>query len=102
MQLEWVDAEIKEVQHAIKNTGETVEIQLDLLRNRILRFELILNMVSCVVAMGALVTGVFGMNLLSGWEMHPSLFYKVTTLMGVAMVAVLGGAMLYAVKGKLL
>lgn len=34
-----------------------MEIQLDLLRNRILRFELLLNIVTAVVSFGCLVTG---------------------------------------------
>lgn len=58
MQLEWADTEIREAQHAIRNTEDTVEIQLDLLRNRILRFELLLNIVTAVVSFGCLVTGV--------------------------------------------
>ncbi len=57
MQLEWADTEIREAQHAIRNTEDTVEIQLDLLRNRILRFELLLNIVTAVVSFGCLVTG---------------------------------------------
>jgi hypothetical protein len=60
MQLEWADTEIREAQHAIRNTEDTVEIQLDLLRNRILRFELLLNIVTAVVSFGCLVTGTRG------------------------------------------
>ena len=56
-QLEWADTEIREIQHAIRNTEDTVEIQLDLLRNRILRFELVLNIVASVISFGCLVTG---------------------------------------------
>lgn len=56
-QVEWADTEIKEIQQAIRNTEDTVEIQLDLLRNRILRFELVLNIISAVLAVGACTTG---------------------------------------------
>ena len=63
-QLEWADTEIREIQHAIRNTEDTVEIQLDLLRNRILRFELLLNIVASVISFGCLVTGAWGFNLM--------------------------------------
>jgi hypothetical protein len=36
---------------------ENVELQLDLLRNRILRFELFLSISSFVISCGALITG---------------------------------------------
>lgn len=98
MQLEWADTEIREVQHAIRNTEDTVEIQLDLLRNRILRFELVLNIVTSVVSVGCLVTGLFGMNLLSGLEAHPSAFYIVTVAGGVTMAAILALAFVYGIR----
>jgi magnesium transporter len=101
-QLEWADTEIKEIQHAIRNTEDTVEIQLDLLRNRIMRFELFLNMLSSVLALGAVVTGVFGMNLQSGYEIHPTYFVRVTALLTVVMLAFLGVGIMYGVRGKLL
>lgn len=46
-------------------------------------------------------TGLFGMNLLSGLESHPSAFYVVTVVGGVAMLAVLGAIVMYGVKVKL-
>lgn len=101
MQLEWADTEIREVQHAIRNTEDTVEIQLDLLRNRILRFELVLNIVTSVVSFGCLVTGLFGMNLLSGVEAHPSAFYLVTVIGGVTMAAVLALAFIYGIRSNI-
>ncbi|GAB5036288.1 mitochondrial magnesium transporter mrs2p [Nannochloropsis oceanica] len=101
MQLEWADTEIREVQHAIRNTEDTVEIQLDLLRNRILRFELVLNIVTSVVSFGCLVTGLFGMNLLSGMEAHPSAFYVVAVVGGVTMAAVLALAFIYGVRSNI-
>ena len=101
MQLEWADTEIREVQHAIRNTEDTVEIQLDLLRNRILRFELVLNIVTSVVSFGCLITGLFGMNLLSGMEAHPSAFYVVAVVGGVTMAAVLALAFTYGVRSNI-
>lgn len=102
MQVEWADTEIKEIQHAIKNTEDTVEIQLDLLRNRILRFELVLSISSSVLGMGAFVTGAFGMNLLNGLEVHPKMFYTVTAVTMGTMLFVFLAAMFYGIQGKLL
>lgn len=102
MQLEWSDTDIKEIQQAVKNTEDTVEIQLDLLRNRILRFELFLSIFSSVVGVGALVTGAFGMNMLSGLETHPKAFWGVFTGLAGAMVALFMAAIWYGVKGKVL
>jgi hypothetical protein len=45
------------IQQSIRNTEDTVEIQLDLLRNRILRFELLMNICQTVVGVAGLVTG---------------------------------------------
>lgn len=67
VQVEWADTEIKEIQQAIRNTEDTVEIQLDLLRNRIMRFELVLNIISAVLAVGACVTGE---RADGGWTTH--------------------------------
>jgi magnesium transporter len=101
MQLEWADTEIREVQHAIRNTEDTVEIQLDLLRNRILRFELVLNIVTSVVSFGCLVTGLFGMNLFSGMEAHPSAFWIVTVVGGISMAAVLAMMFAYGMRNHI-
>jgi magnesium transporter len=80
-EFEWILSEIEGLLDNITNTEENVVLQLDLLRNRILKFELFLSISSFVVTCGALVTGLFGMNLLSHFENNTSMFYIVTTLM---------------------
>ncbi|CAN0114704.1 unnamed protein product [Ectocarpus sp. 12 AP-2014] len=78
LQVELLASDVKELQNEVRNTEEIVEIELDVLRNNILRFELLLSISGFTVALGALVTGVFGMNLLSGWEEKPQMFWQVT------------------------
>jgi len=76
-EIEWISADIEDIQDEIINTEENVELQLDILRNRILRFELNLSIFSFIGTCGTLITGLFGMNLLSHMESHPFSFYGV-------------------------
>ena len=80
-EVEWINSEIDDLLDEITNTEENVVLQLDLLRNRILRFELTLSISSFVVTCGALVTGLFGMNLLNHMEFQPKVFYLVTAIL---------------------
>lgn len=73
----WVTSAIDEQLDKIINTEENVALQIDLLRNRILRFELTLSISSFIVSCAAFVTGAFGMNLLSHLEFHPLMFWSV-------------------------
>ena len=86
-EIEWIASEVEEVIDEITNTEENVVLQLDILRNRILRFELSLSMSSFVVTCGALVTGLFGMNLTSHLETEKHIFYIVTVAMITGMAA---------------
>ena len=86
-EIEWIASEVEEVIDEITNTEENVVLQLDLLRNRILRFELSLSMSSYVVTCGALITGLFGMNLISHLETDRRIFYVVTAIIISGMTA---------------
>lgn len=86
-EIEWIASEVEEVIDEITNTEENVVLQLDILRNRILRFELSLSMSSFVVTCGALITGLFGMNLTSHLETDKNVFYIVTAAMVTGMAA---------------
>jgi magnesium transporter len=80
-ELEWIAAEIEEIIDEITNTEESVELQIDLLRNRILKFELMLSIASFVGTCAAVVTGLFGMNLLSHLESNIFGFYTISFLL---------------------
>jgi len=86
----------------ITNTEENVVLQLDLLRNRILRFELNLSIASFVVTCGALVTGLFGMNLLNHMELNTYVFYIVTALLASGMIGIFTSLIKYGKREKLL
>lgn len=42
------------------------------------------------------------MNLLHGFETHETFFWRVTLGLALSMVAMLGGAIIYGVRGKLI
>jgi Mg2+ and Co2+ transporter CorA len=88
-EIEWISAEIEEMLDEIINTEEFIVLQLDILRNRILRFELNLSILSFVGTCGAFVTGLFGMNLLSHFETNKFSFYYVS------LVAMFGCSLLF-------
>lgn len=89
-QISWVGSEIDSHLDQILNTEQNVALQMDLLRNRILRFELTLSLSSFIVSCGALVTGMFGMNLLSHLELNRGMFWLVSVVLVVGMVASYG------------
>jgi len=100
-EVEWISAELEEEVDEIRNTEENVVLQLDLLRNRILKVELQLSISSFVVACGALVTGLFGMNLLNHFELNPGVFWSVSALLAAAMSTGLVAFRRYAKREKL-
>ena len=53
-------------------------LHLNSQRNRIIKLSLIMEMLAVTAGSGAVIGSIFGMNLLSGIENHPSAFYWVT------------------------
>lgn len=100
-EVEWIASEIEEIIDEVTNTEEYVVLQLDLLRNRILRFELLLSVSSFVITCGALVTGLFGMNLLNHFEMHKNMFYVVFVTLVISMIGIFNALTKYGKREKL-
>mmetsp|Transcript_20803 Transcript_20803/g.20023 ORF Transcript_20803/g.20023 Transcript_20803/m.20023 type:complete len:138 (-) Transcript_20803:9-422(-) len=88
LQMDEVLHSLRSVQSSVRNTEEVVEIELDLLRNRIMRYEMLLELSGLVVGVAAAVTGAFGMNLINRFEEHPTMFYQVSVGIILIMVAV--------------
>lgn len=82
---------LRQVQSSIKNTEEVVDIELDLMRNAIMRHELLLESYSFAASFAAAITGLFGMNLLNHMEYHKQMFYVVTAVLLFASVAIARG-----------
>ena len=75
----------------VEETNQFINTHLDTVRNRILRMSLFMEMGTLSLASGAVIAGVFGMNLLHGVEESPTAFYFVAGGMAAFMVAVYGG-----------
>lgn len=101
MQVEWIGSDVEEILDEITNTEENVVLQLDLLRNRILRFELLLSIASFVVTFGALFTGLFGMNLLNHLEANKYMFYTVSAAIFGSMASFFVTAVRYGRRERL-
>ena len=51
---------------------------LDAVRNELLAFEIRINIITMGFGLGALIAGIYGMNLYNGLEQHPYAFYIVS------------------------
>ena len=96
LQMDEVLHSLRSIQSSITNTEEVVEIELDLLRNRIMRYEMLIELAGLVVGVAAAVTGALGMNLLNSWEEHPTMFFNVSLYLIIFM-----GMMWFAILKKL-
>jgi magnesium transporter len=85
--LDSLNDRISELATSIETTQVTLELQLDNERNRLARFELTLNMAGLCIGMSAMVSGFFGMNLVSGVENAVGGFWIATVLSTVCSAA---------------
>ena len=72
---------LRQLQSAVKNTEEVADIELDLMRNVIMRHELLLESYAFAASCAAAITGLFGMNLLNHLEFHKHMFSVVTVVL---------------------
>jgi Mg2+ and Co2+ transporter CorA len=101
-EVEWILSKVDNILNEIKNTEENVVLQLDLIRNRILKFELFLSISTFVISTGSLITGLFGMNLFNHYELHHNMFYYVSLLIFTSMFGSFAYFVQFAKKEKLL
>ncbi|CAD7960886.1 unnamed protein product [Amoebophrya sp. A25] len=95
-----LSSEIGELLKTIDETSKFLEASMDARRNQLLRMEVTLDVVAVVFSFGALVSGIFGMNLKSGMEETPGMFPAV-----IAMICLVGclmalGCAAYYVRNK--
>ncbi|KAG6896590.1 hypothetical protein C0992_007295 [Termitomyces sp. T32_za158] len=74
-QVEEVVNEAENIQSNVQSTQEIVELILDSNRNALLALDLQVSIVTMGVGTGALIGGLFGMNLTSHFEDHAYAFY---------------------------
>eukprot|EP00743_Colponemidia_sp_Colp-15_P007268 GILK01007849.1.p1 GENE.GILK01007849.1~~GILK01007849.1.p1 ORF type:complete len:421 (-),score=83.99 GILK01007849.1:106-1305(-) len=77
LRLETVLTRIRLFQQEIANTENLITLLLDSARNRLLRFEILVNIITMALTVGSVVTGMFGMNLNSNVQEEDSWFASV-------------------------
>jgi len=80
-QLEDIENRIDELDDNIDDTQEILTLKLSSRRNRIIQFDLILTSATGILAIMAVVTGAFGMNIKNGIESDHTAFWIVIILM---------------------
>ncbi|KYQ88383.1 putative mitochondrial rna splicing protein [Tieghemostelium lacteum] len=73
-QMEQMANNISQLKETLASTEEFVNFQLDTARNKMMRMNLILSLVTLSSGLGGVVAGIFGMNLFNGLEQHPFAF----------------------------
>ncbi|KAF9057174.1 hypothetical protein BJ165DRAFT_1418907 [Panaeolus papilionaceus] len=79
-QVEEVVNEAENIENNVQSTQEIVELILDSNRNALLALDLQVSIATLGVGSGALIAGLFGMNLMSHLEAHPYGFYAMSGL----------------------
>ena len=79
-----IEAEIKTFKEMIEDTNQFISAHLDSVRNKMIRMSLFMEMGALALGSGAVVGGIFGMNLTHGLEEHPSAF--LITLGGISFI----------------
>ncbi|KAF8067752.1 cora-domain-containing protein [Lyophyllum atratum] len=78
-QVEEIVNEAENIQSNVQSTQEIVELILDSNRNALLALDLQVSIATLGVGSGALIAGLFGMNLTSHMEQNPYAFYGMST-----------------------
>ncbi|KAF7338765.1 Magnesium transporter [Mycena sanguinolenta] len=86
-QAEEIVNEAENIETNVQSTQEIVELILDSNRNALLALDLKVSIITMGIGSGAMVAGLFGMNLMSHVETHPWAFYGMTGF-ATALVAV--------------
>ncbi len=76
-QMSQVCRTIYDFEDSLQTFETTIGFILDTVRNDLLAFETRINVVSMAFGIGGFIVGVYGMNLLSGYEKNPAAFYVV-------------------------
>jgi len=86
--LEEILNQIKSIKDTIEDTNHFVGAHLDSLRNRMIRMSLFMEMGTLSLASGALVAGIFGMNLTHGLESNELSFFVTCGAVSVMMITI--------------
>jgi len=95
---EEINNELTALQANIASTRTVIDMSLNSTRNYLMRLNLHIALSSMVFAAGALISGIFGMNLVSGLEESPVMFYVVACIIPLVGTALYSGYGAYYLK----
>jgi magnesium transporter len=96
-----VENEVKRLIYNIRSTEKTIQIKLASVRNQIMKMELLLTISTFAVSCGALTAGLFGMNLMSGVELHPMAFYGTAGAISLGVMLIGRGAIKMCTRNRI-
>ncbi len=82
--MEHLIGRLAHMEQQVNATEDLVNIDLDSRRNHIVALDLAVTSVTLMFTLVTAVTGVFGMNLMNGWEQRPGAFEAVAVSGGAA------------------
>ncbi|OLY81501.1 Mitochondrial inner membrane magnesium transporter mrs2 [Smittium mucronatum] len=97
-QVEELANTVESVSSQLKTTEDVVNIILDSQRNSLMIFEIRLTLLTVGLACGTFVSSLLGMNLISGFENHASMFWMVSAAATALSVAFVGVGLMKIVK----
>ena len=89
--LEEIETEIKIFIDMIEDTDQFISTHLDAVRNKIIKMNLFIEIGALTMGVGAVVSGIFGMNLTNYLELSPYAFVLVVISLMVIMLALFVG-----------
>ena len=89
--LDEIETEIKMFIDMIEDTDQFISAHLDAVRNEIIKMSLFIEIGGLTMGMGAVVSGIFGMNLTNALETHPYAFSFVCLGLVLTMLALFTG-----------
>merc|ERR1719237_2061565 len=85
--LDEIETETKIFQDLIEDTDQFISAHLDSVRNEIIKLSLFIEIGGLIMGVGAVVSGIFGMNLTNTLEDHPYAFILVCVGLVLTMLA---------------
>ena len=101
-QTETVHSTAEQLLENMRDLEESITVSLSSRRYEVSKLELTLSIATFAAAMGALVTGIFGMNLQSTFEMSVKAFYLCTFAIVSGIAGIFNAIMKFARKQKIL
>ena len=93
-------SDLEELKRSIEETAKFLEAAMDARRNQLLKMEVSLDVMALIFAFGALISGIFGMNLTSGLENSQPAFGWVVCCIMLVGLTIATSAWLYFRKNE--